>query len=874
MLTSEATGDALNDSVYSLAHLRMLKHLTQFLDLSADASWQTIQAAAKAMDYESLCRDLIQAAGIQVILFDDGIANEQCHPISWHNGLTPLPNKRIVRIEAVFESIIHEKGTELALKHFVDEVKRAVDDPEVVGFKSVAAYRSGLDIEPNVVDDEVVIQELPKLKRGDRSRPRVDQPKIIRWLVNTTLSIISGTGKPLQFHTGLGDNDISLVKADASLLQPLIKTYPNASFVLLHSGYPYARQAGYLATVYSNVYLDFGLAIPLLSGDGQRNMLRQLMELCPTNKLLWSSDAAFHPERFYLAALQTREALSEVLADYIDRSEISYEQGVEIAKRIFFHNANKLYSLGVEYVELDPKTIIKGVTQGSIEGVGGPEPKSVGAAENLGAAPEHIPRSLQLSKEAPNRTLKESISLIKSRGIKFIRVVWVDYVNLIRYRVVPINHFESLVGTDFMSSSNTSSPEQLVESGLNLIRAGLVLGVQDGLPSGVSTSGDFDLKPDFSTMWKAPFMPTHAYMMGRFFEKPHSGNQESAICPRTILQRVIQRAERESKSKFLVGFETEFILLDQNDKPASGGAWSTTQKLQCGSAADCVHDIAQSIIDAGIKLEMYHAESAQGQYEVVTGHLPPMQAADTLVATREIIYNVARKHGYKATLAPRVFSAQAGSASHVHVSVQSPRSGIPSNHPDIPSLPSDLASFMAGLLNHLPSVCVFTLPVDASYARVVDGAWSGGSWVCWGRENKEAPLRLCGSGSGFNVELKAQDGIANPYLALAAILAAGLTGLVSEQTLEMRNCVVIAAQLTEERRQEMHITTRMPTQSAVFEPDLDKRTEYINSWLPLEAWKLYKAVRQLEREQLSPTSPAPDGYDMKAESSRLCQNYY
>jgi hypothetical protein len=58
--------------------------------------------------------------------------------------------------------------------------------------------------------------------------------------------------------------------------------------------------------------VDFGLAIPLLSGSGQRDLVHQLMELCPTNKLLWSSDAAFHPERFYLGALQSRQALAEV----------------------------------------------------------------------------------------------------------------------------------------------------------------------------------------------------------------------------------------------------------------------------------------------------------------------------------------------------------------------------------------------------------------------------------------------------------------------------------------------------------------------------------------------------------------------------------
>lgn len=153
---------------------------------------------------------------------------------------------------------------------------------------------------------------------------------------------------------------------------------------------------------------------------------------------------------------------------------------------------------------------------------------------------------------------------------------------------------------------------------------------------------------------------------------------------------------------------------------------------------------------------------------------------------------------------------------------------------------------MAGLLSHLASVCMFTLPADASYKCVVDGAWSGGAWACWGRENRETPLRLCGSEpGGFNVELKAFDGLANPYLGLAAVLGAGLTGLKNQSTLEMRDCRVVASELTEDRRHEMRITTKMPTQNAVFGPGLDEKMEFINTWLPAEAWKLYKDVRHV-----------------------------
>ncbi|KAJ1302136.1 hypothetical protein OPQ81_000965 [Rhizoctonia solani] len=897
MIVPKATGPALNDAKYSLANLRMRSQLAQFLELPTDASWSTVQTTVQNRDYETLCRDLIKAAGIQIILFDDGIVNEHCHPISWHNRLTPYPNKRIVGIETLFESIVAKAGHRAAFDDFIHAVKKYTDDQDVIGFKSIAAYRTGLDTQlsnleatgstrlqaakqevelqtdstPSTrVEHPVIMRQLlnaalsvvtgrgrPRASSATSSFPhqvleqevqrqtggtspfRVENPVIVRWLLNTTLSIITGRGKPIQLYTGPENDVINLMKADVSFLQPLIKAYPDVSFVLLHSGYSHARQAGYLATMYPNVYLEFSLAIPLLSGSGQRDLVHQLMGICPTNKLLWSSDAAFYPERFYLGALQSRQALVDVLAEYIERQEIRFEEALVIAKQVFFENSNKLYGLRINYAELNP-------------------PAHFDASRRVYPTPTAVisvpspAESAQLARIPPNLDLPASIAFMKSQGIKFIRLAWLDYVNIMRYRIIPIDRFASLSGSKFIYSPESSTTQRIAESGLSLTRVALTMGVRGLVPSGLPTSGDTDLKADFSSMWKAPFAPNHAYMMGRFFEKPYyqTDGGVSDICPRTILHNLIRRAECELDAKFLVGFETEFNLLDRDNNPVRNGPWTSSKQLEYGSAADCVHEIAQCIMDSGIKLEIYHAESAGGQYEVVTGPLPPLQAADALVATREIIYNIAQKHGYRATLSPRFFPNQTGTACHAHISVQSPRSDIPSNHPDIPSLPSDLASLMAGLLENLVSVCAFTLPIDASYSRVTDGFWSGGSWVCWGRENKEAPLRLCGSGKNLRVELKSFDGIANPYLGLAAVIGAGVAGLSGTKILEMRNCPVAAASLTEQQRQDMQITTRLPRQSPVLEPELGLDTDFIRSWLPDSAWTLFKSARENERKNL------------------------
>ena len=98
----------------------------------------------------------------------------------------------------------------------------------------------------------------------------------------------------VQFHTGLGDADISLARSSPAYLQPLLDAYPSTPVVLLHASYPFTREAGYLASVYKNVYLDFGEIFPMVSKTGQKDTLRQVLELCPTNKILWSSTSTLY----------------------------------------------------------------------------------------------------------------------------------------------------------------------------------------------------------------------------------------------------------------------------------------------------------------------------------------------------------------------------------------------------------------------------------------------------------------------------------------------------------------------------------------------------------------------------------------------------
>ena len=150
----------------------------------------------------------------------------------------------------------------------------------------------------------------------------------------------------------------------------------------------------------------------------------------------------------------------------------------------------------------------------------------------------------------------------------------------------------------------------------------------------------------------------------------------------------------------------------------------------------------------------------------------------------------------------------AGSSAHAHISVHS------KNNVKTPEKISPFeASFLSSVLTHLPALTAITLPIPASYKRVVDGIWSGGTYIYWGTENREAPVRLSNatSPSSRNFEIRFIDGTANPYLTIASILGVGFAGIEDNIELAIQDCPgpPTAAEMSEEERQALGITQRM-----------------------------------------------------------------
>ncbi|KAI6098631.1 hypothetical protein EV401DRAFT_995316 [Pisolithus croceorrhizus] len=390
-------------------------------------------------------------------------------------------------------------------------------------------------------------------------------------------------------------------------------------------------------------------------------------------------------------------------------------------------------------------------------------------------------------------------------GVSFIRVTWVDLTNTVRYRVLPLSYFYRLL--------------QSAQPGLTVTKSvmGLVL---DTMAEGFSPIGEYIYAVDLTSLRVCTYAPGNASVLGFFQAKTNIGKEVDApVCPRTILQRIVRQAEETLHTRFLVGTETEFVLLRSTvpPVPVNSQGWCASGALMTGAVeTQVMEEIAKALIDARIELQVFHSEAVNGQYEVVTGPLPPLEAADVLVHTRETIYNIAHKHGLRATLAPRLRKDKYGSGAHVHISVQkalgSPPSPVWSEKPPLTRVE---AQFLAGLLEHLPAVSALTLPLPQSYCRMIDGMHAGGTWVCWGVDNREAPIRLTNETQpkSRNFEVKTIDGTSNPYLVLAGLLAAGTIGIRDELGLVHDNCGdgKTAAEMTREERESKGIHKRLPS---------------------------------------------------------------
>ena len=181
----------------------------------------------------------------------------------------------------------------------------------------------------------------------------------------------------------------------------------------------------------------------------------------------------------------------------------------------------------------------------------------------------------------------------------------------------------------------------------------------------------------------------------------------------------------------------------------------------------------------GLRPEQCHAEVGHGNLELTVGEEEALAAADRRVQVLETIRGVAHRMGLEVTMAPKPYLDQAGNGHHLHLSVY--EDDAPVLFDASGALSSQGSGFVAGVLDHLSAVMAFTTPSPNSYQRLAPGMWSS-AFAAYGPDNREAAVRLASPVAGAesataNIEIKPVDVTANPYLALATVLAAGMDGM-------------------------------------------------------------------------------------------------
>lgn len=321
--------------------LAVRRHCAPVLDLPRHAPAADYLARRTELGWQEVNRRFLRAAHTETFCVDTGYTP---HPVTSPAELAAAADAtayEVVRLESIAEAVA-ARGIEADeyAGAFRAAAEEAVRRPGVVAVKSVAAYRTGFDLDPaRPTYSEVTRAAALWGARGGR----LTDPVLMRHLLWTAV----GLGLPLQLHAGFGDSDLRLHRADPALLTDWLRLTVGTVPVLLLHCWPFHRQAAYLAAVFEHVHLDVGLTLHHVGPARAAAVLAEAMEITPFRKLLYSSDAYGVAEFHHLGALSFRQGLAGLLQDRVDADEMSPTDAVRIAAWTGRDNARRLYGLPV-----------------------------------------------------------------------------------------------------------------------------------------------------------------------------------------------------------------------------------------------------------------------------------------------------------------------------------------------------------------------------------------------------------------------------------------------------------------------------------------------------------------------------------------------
>ncbi|EME81580.1 uncharacterized protein MYCFIDRAFT_32819 [Pseudocercospora fijiensis CIRAD86] len=387
----------------------------------------------------------------------------------------------------------------------------------------------------------------------------------------------------------------------------------------------------------------------------------------------------------------------------------------------------------------------------------------------------------------------------REKDISMVHFHWVDMSGRLLARVVPKSRCQTLA----------AAGQPTTGTAYGILGFMSCLDLPDNCMPGSRTA----LYPDWSSLCR--LREGHASVLCNISEENNAyGDVDGSIfdrCPRYSLSGLVKRIREDHCLSMLVGIEIEFYLVPQphhDEMPhLTSAPLYNRNSVACsirGKNEAVLCESAQQLERCGIAIEHYHAESGPQQFEIALGPMEVVKAADSYVRAKEIVANVAEAHGMKAIFLPRPFEEADTCGLHVHMSFEST-----STEDDATAQEGKVQHFLAGVLGRLSRLCAYAMPTEESYSRL--HLMTLGQWVCWGTENRDAPVRRINSN---HWEFRAIDCTANIFLVLATYIGAGILGIQRQEPLQWLDSTNYHFRYTDETRKSLGITEMLPASQA------------------------------------------------------------
>jgi len=350
--------------------------------------------------------------------------------------------------------------------------------------------------------------------------------------------------------------------------------------------------------------------------------------------------------------------------------------------------------------------------------------------------------------------------LVKEQQVNYIRLQFSDILGTIKNVEIPVSQLDKALDNKMMFDGSSIEGFVRIEE------------------------SDMYLVPDLNTWVVFPWITGKGKVARLICDVNKADGTPFAGDPRSNLKRVLKEMEEAGFTNFNLGPEPEFFLfkLDERGEPTlelnDNGGYFDLAPMDLGE--NCRRDIVLELEEMGFEIEASHHEVAPGQHEIDFKYADAITACDNIQTFKLVVKTIARKHGLHATFMPKPLFGVNGSGMHMNVSLFKGKDNAFYDESGDLQLSDTAYKFMAGILKHVQGFTAITNPTVNSYKRLVPG-YEAPCYVAWSAQNRSPLIRIPSSrGVSTRVEVRSVDPSANPYLAMAVILKAGLDGIKND----------------------------------------------------------------------------------------------